>query len=190
MSKQELSRHFPFGLTTQWSPIKQQDLHSVRMADWLLDSTSLTARLKRHCQDFSVRVLGESYLALSADEQSQLATADSEGFVREVILFCDDKPWVFARTVVPLATLSQGQELQQLGERPLGALLFATPGMVRDAVEVTHLAADHPLSKSALLWGADKQRDLWGRRSRFLLPAGALLVSEMFLPDCAAYVEE
>ncbi|GAA5216416.1 chorismate--pyruvate lyase family protein [Corallincola platygyrae] len=172
----------------QWqAPACLEDADEA-VTDWLLDQTSLTARLKQQCQTFTVKVLGEGVQAFTPDEQILLHCRGQRGFVREVVLLCDDRPWVFARTVVPSATLERGKELGQLGSKPLGALLFSTPGMSRDLVEFTQLSSEHGLNQLALAEGAQaKPRELWGRRSRFCLPAGELLLSEIFLPDCQAY---
>jgi chorismate--pyruvate lyase len=188
VTEQTCLDNFPLGIDASWCLPTDLGEISVQMRDWLLDETSLTARLKRHCNDFAVRVLGESYHSLTLDERQMLATTEVDGFVREVLLLCDHSPWVFARTIVPRTTLLRGAALQNLGEQPLGALLFATPGMNRGKVEVTHLAADNPLCHRITAMGAGAaDKGLWGRRSCFSLPAGPLLVNEIFLPDCIAY---
>lgn len=103
--------------------------------------------------------------------------------IREVRLLCDEVPWVFARTVIPRTTLTGSERrLAHLGERPLGAVLFADPRMQRGAVEVARLEPGSGLHHHALQ-GTDGSVDaLWGRRSVFRLGRKPLLVSEIFLP--------
>lgn len=110
---------------------------------------------------------------------------DNEGaVVRMVYLLCDGKPWVFARTVIPLRTLSGPQRrLTHLGSKPLGELLFADKTMRRGEVEVARLAAGSPVFSMAAQALKQKPGEIWGRRSVFYLQGKPLLVSEMFLPD-------
>jgi chorismate lyase len=52
--------------------------------------------------------------------------------LREVYLLCDGVPWVYARTAIPRETLTgRHRRLAYLKTRPLGAMLFADPGMAR-----------------------------------------------------------
>lgn len=104
--------------------------------------------------------------------------------IREVHLLCDEIPWVFARTVIPRRTL-RGRErrLGLLGDRPLGAVLFADPRMQRGIVEIARLEAGNPLYHHALHGVAQAPEAIWGRRSVFSLGRKTLLVSEIFLPD-------
>ena len=101
----------PIGCEASWLwPSILQPVLSSHLYDWLTDSGSLTARLKQHCQYVSVDVLIEGLHPLSADEQTRLNLTDSLGFVREVLLKLDGIPWVFARTVMPLATLTGAEQ--------------------------------------------------------------------------------
>ncbi len=102
-------------------------------------------------------------------------------WVRQVHLLCAGRPWVFARTVIPAATLHGGQRsLVRLGERPLGAMLFANRSVRRGPMEIAAIAAGSPLHRMAL--GGGRRTRIWGRRSLFFFGARPLLVSEIFLP--------
>ena len=65
-----------------------------------------------------------------------------------------------------------------MGNRPLGAMLFADRTMKREEVEVASL----PLSHSANQYTGIK-KPIWGRRSVFRVSGKPLLVSEYFLPE-------
>lgn len=104
-------------------------------------------------------------------------------FVREVRLLCDDESLVFARTVIPVRTLTgPRRRLSRLGKKPLGAVLFADPSMVRSGIEIAKLSPGQPLFVRATTKLLKPPSNIWGRRSTFFLNHQPLLVSEIFLP--------
>lgn len=152
---------------------------------WLLDKGSLTDRLKRCCEGhFSVRVLNEAWQRPQRNEAQVLDMSGTAlAWVRQVQLLCNGKPWVFARTVIPVTTLSGAQRrLAHLGNRPLGAYLFADPGMQRSPVQLACIRPGSTLFDDAVQGLAAKPRAIWGRRSVFRVGGKPLLVSEIFLP--------
>lgn len=110
--------------------------------------------------------------------------------VREVELLCHEVPLVFARTVIPAASLrGPAKRLTLLGERPLGEVLFADPRMRRGQMEVARLQPRHPLFGVATADLQQRPDEIWGRRTLFHLGDASLLVNEVFLPairECAA----
>ncbi len=153
--------------------------------DWLLGTGSLTERLIQACPGcFSVRVLDEGWRRPRLDETRTLNMLPaSVGWVREVQLLCDGKPWVFARTIVPATTLTGPQrQLAYLGDRPLGAFLFADPAMQRGSVELARICRGQAMFGSATEGLAHLPGHLWGRRSVFRVGGKPLLVTEVFLP--------
>lgn len=155
------------------------------LRDWLLDSSSLTDQLRRACcGKFRVRVLGEAWQKPRRDERQLLHMRDYHvGLIRQVLLLCDGKPCVFARTVIPAATLTGRQRrLGFLGSKPLGAFLFADPGMKRGAVELARIRPGQAMFAQATSGLETVPGDIWGRRSVFHVGGKPLLVSEVFLP--------
>jgi len=69
---------------------------------WLLDPASLTRRIQSACPgSFRVEVLFQGWAQPQHNEVRELGMrTGSWGFVREVHLLCDGRPWVFARTVI------------------------------------------------------------------------------------------
>lgn len=156
--------------------------------DWLLDRSSLTLRLQRACSgQFSVEVVSQRMEPPMLSEARALQRPPQElALVRQVRLLCDDQPWVFARTVIPLPSLRGGlRQLALLGTRPLGAVLFADPTMHRSAIEITRVAQHKRLHRMALSTISSDAPEIWGRRSVFTLQKQPLLVSEFFLPPLA-----
>lgn len=133
---------------------------------------------------FSVRLLGQWRAHPLPSERRLLQIADRERvLVREVELQCDEDSWVFARTLIPPSSLcGRARRLGYLGNRPLGAVLFADPTTRRDRVEVGHLGHRHPLFARAVKNLDHEPEVLWGRRTLFHYAGRPLLVNEIFLP--------
>jgi len=151
---------------------------------WLLDPGSLTKRLLAVSGgDFRVQVLRQGHLPANQHERTALALEDRRWpFLREVHLRCHEQPWVFARTVIPQATLQgPARALTRLGSKPLGAVLFNHPQVRRGPIAVYRLQASR-ISPSCRGNGV-----IWGRQSLFYLQQMPLLVSEYFLADCPIY---
>lgn len=168
----------------RWRPIAtvSRRVLPASLVSWLLQTPSLTRRLRAECRDsFHVRVLSQSWRRPLHNERMALGMAHHEvGLVREVHLLCRRRPWVFARTVIPLQTMTGPvRRLARLGTRPLGGLLFADPSVRRDGLEIASIAPGHRLYGTAT--GGTDGAPIWGRRSVFHLDDKPLLVSEIFL---------
>lgn len=163
-----------------------QGMVPAEMACWLFDSGSLTARMIAACRgQFRVELISQGWQRPMLNEALRLnMDPDRLALVRQVYLYCDDTPWVFARTVIPRTTLSGPQRhLANLGTRPLGAVLFADPHMRRDEVEVACIRSGQRIFHSATRVLRGPVDEIWGRRSVFYLDNKALLVNEVFLPE-------
>jgi len=194
---------FPITLTSQWQSPSADNLSllSASLKDWLLDEGSLTARLKNHCDHFQVRVIGEQQQPCSAAEACDLIKVGEPILVREVLLYCDNVPQVFARSLLPLASLTgEEQILANLGEQPLGQVLFNNPSLQRLRLELSSfendsnvvalaskLAVQHASNSALVKASIIPKQKLWGRRSIFMLENKPLMVAEVFLPDAFAY---
>ena len=161
-----------------------------RMRDWLTDTESLTQKLIAHSTHFCVRRLRQERGFCLADERAVIElprrTCVQE---REVLLQCDDRPVVYAHTVVPLsATASDWPFFGMLGERSLGTTLFGDPRVVRGRLQYARLHAQHSLAIRARdAIGVDGiSFPLFARRCLYRRKKGVLLVTELFLPAIAA----
>ena len=165
---------------------RRRQLSSKRLPanirSWLFDASSLTARLIRYSSgDFRVELLSQEIRRPERDEAQTLGIAEHRfALIRQVHLCFGNQVVVYARTVIPLSTLTGAERSYgNLGNRPLGAMLFTDRSMRRDEVMVTKLSADNPLYKKT---GA-KDDAIWGRRSVFYVGDKPLLVSEYYLPE-------
>ncbi|WP_070885835.1 chorismate--pyruvate lyase family protein [Pseudomonas argentinensis] len=151
---------------------------SASVCDWLFNEQSLTRRLTElSAGGFSVSPLREGWLTLRDDECAALdVPPGSLGWVREVYLRGNGQPWVFARSVAARQALQgSGLDLQQLGSRSLGELLFSDQAFTRGELQVCRYPG-------AWLPAEALQDGLWARRSCFRRGPLAVLVAEVFLP--------
>lgn len=156
------------------------------MASWLGDRGSLTQRVIQCCGvgQFRVRLLHQGWgTPLNSESRILGMRRGMVALVRDVELRCNDCPWVFARTLIPVSSLKgAAQRLTQLGEKPLGAVLFSDPRVIRGATQVACLLPGQPLYQTACNHLAEKPDRLWGRRTLFYVEKRPLLVNEIFLP--------
>lgn len=182
-----LFRRLPPMRTDRWKPRTFQAGAPARLRPWLTDEGSLTARLQARCGRLQVRVLRSGMARPHEDERSVIDLARGRlAWLREVLLLADDRPVVFAHTVLaPRHLRGPWRMAAGMGGRPLGAALFAEPTIRRGALYCARLTAAHPLHRRAAAALGAELPTLWARRSRFLHGDRALLVTEVFLPGLA-----
>lgn len=159
----------------------------VKWRPWLSDTGSLTQRLLDASEgQLEVQVLRQSLGVPKLSERRALGLPQRRlALIREVVLLGVGVPWVYARSIIPLGTLSgRLRSLRHLDNRPLGALLFSDPSMCREPVEVACYSSASAQLPAGLI---AVQSPLWGRRSVFRLDKKPLLVSEIFLPGFKPY---
>ncbi|WP_295995462.1 chorismate lyase [Rugamonas sp.] len=155
---------------------------------WLSGGGSLTAKLKRHSEQFRVQCLHQRTARCLSDEAGAIGLHQpGRVWEREVLLRCDNTPVVFGHTVVPMsATATDWPLFSALGERSLGSTLFGDPRVRRGVLEFARLRESHPLmqrARAALGAGAHEEQALYARRCLYQRRQGLLLVTEVFLPS-------
>lgn len=157
---------------------------------WLIEKGSLTARLQQRYQHFSVKPLIVKYAKPTLDEAGLLhMTANDAALIREVFLIGNGQPVVFAHSVLPRNSLrGEWRGLGKLGNKPLGATLFANLEVKRTPLSYKKLSPNHALYQSAVNGLIDKPAFLWARRSVFNLNCANIMVTEVFLPHLVATV--
>lgn len=177
---------FPLTLPTNWlnASTQAQAIQHIPAQDWIQSESSLTVRVKELGIAFSLQVLNQSEQSLTQEQQKQLATNDTSAIFREVLLKQGNVPLVYAQTVIPKSTVTGTEKmLAELGNQPLGQVLFQSPQAVRSDIEFAEVAPntqlgqyiehelEQPITNSCYI-----------RRSNFLLNNKPLLVCECFLP--------
>ncbi|MFE8070529.1 chorismate lyase [Marinobacteraceae bacterium S3BR75-40.1] len=161
---------------TRWlaaQPPMAFQLPSAQVRNVLLDAGSLTRRLQRESHHrLQVRILREGPTRPSLPEAQALGLNPRQlAWGREILLCAGDTPWVRARTLFPLAP-AQGESgrFRQLGEKPLGLVLFQEPGWQRSAFRIGRVR------------NPDSPGSTWARRSSFQRGPDRLLITEWFFP--------
>ena len=160
-------------LASDWQLASAVTLPSVLEA-WLLEPASLTARLKSRARHFKLQVLQQQEYALP-EFITPLLPGIAHAQCREVLMSCNQLPCIYAQSWLPLATLAALQPLAQLGDQPLGEVIFQQQHVSRSEIEVARVQLSHPLT------AAVASGEYWARRSVFTLAGQPLLVAEVFL---------
>jgi chorismate--pyruvate lyase len=181
--------HPPFEPVGDWHPQPLESLHGqqppAHLLPWLLHPGSLTAALKHLSNhQFRVQVLSQRWQQPSLEERRQLELRDrSRALIREVLLYGNGQPWVYARSVLPERSLAgKSRYLRSLDNRPLGQLLFSEPDIRRGPIVLNHLQRN-PRCQLPVI--QELHQRAWGRRSTFWLRGKPLLVAEAFLSSFA-----
>ena len=152
---------------------------------WLVNDTSLTARLQKRYSGFYVKPLLQQDAKPLHDEAKMLALKPStKAYIREVLLIGNQQPVVYAHSVLPHRSLrGKWHKLGRLGNQPLGAALFKNMQVTRTPLSYKKLSNNHVLYRKAVREIAHPPAYLWARRSVFRLKCANILVTEVFLPE-------
>jgi len=152
---------------------------------WLHDYGSLTLRIQQRCNEFSVRPVQRGLARIARDESVLLGIPSRQlAYSREVFLYANNQPVVFAHSTCAAEHLrGTWGAVKGLGNRPLGAMLFSHPLVVRQPLHFRRLHPPHPLYRKAVVVLDKRPSQLWARRSLFYLQGAPLLVTEVFLPE-------
>ncbi|MCG8612898.1 MAG: chorismate lyase [Pseudomonadales bacterium] len=177
---------------TEVHPAQGQIQLPPQWRPWLLDRGSLTQRLIELSQGhFSVRVLNFQFDYPSLNERKQLKLPERRvALIREVELLCRNIPAVYARSIIPLNTLTgKEKQLRKLGKTPLGAVLFRSKAMHRGPITLCHeRVKDIPGLRARQNRHIDAEFKIWGRSSLFFLHEKPILVAEYFLPELLSLI--
>lgn len=168
-----------------WLPAERlgQAKIDAGVRSWLIGKGLLTQRVKDVCgAAYRLRLIEQNTGLLDAAQRAALLRNDTAGLFREIKMFCRDKVWVYARTIIPDSTLSRHPWLAELGDAALGETLHGISGVERSAYEYAWLPATDPVAARALSGSDIAPAGLWARRYRFTLHGAPLLVQELFFP--------
>ena len=183
---QEKKTHTVRGKPSFWKPARliQRVAASPQIQSWLNTPDSLTARIRQTCPQMTVLVLSEKTERPLLEECTALGLQpNDQAWVRCVLLQCGQQNWVYARTVIPnLTPESPWTPLQQLGNKPLGDVLFDLPSIQRTPFEFSGQALSGWPYLSEQLSLSETQGKGYARRSTFTQKNAPLLLTEVFLP--------
>ena len=106
-------------------------LTKKNILDWLEEEGSITARISSRAE-FKLEILNDDIGVAEDEEYIALEIPPEEVRIREVILFGDLVPLVYARSIIPELTALKGYpRLGTIGSKPLGDLLFQSELFVK-----------------------------------------------------------
>ena len=143
-------------------------LTKKNILDWLEEEGSITARISSRAE-FKLEILNDDIGFAEDEEYIALEIPPEEVRIREVVLFGDLVPLVYARSIIPELTALKGYPgLGTIGSKPLGDLLFQNELFVKTRREFAQFQSS---SKEVF----------WGRRTHYLVRGYPLSVMEVFL---------
>lgn len=145
----------------------EHELTNAEIKSWLLEQGPITKRIKS-IAEFRLELIQDEFSDATDDEILFLKIDSEEIRIREVILFGNENPMVFARTIIPDTTIEKGlKELGKIGNKPLGDILFE-----KDI-----------FSKEDIVFASfkDKESLFWGRKIKYTVKDQPFSVMEVFL---------
>ena len=148
--------YFPVQLKWHSSPLLHQEEQLGKEEKlWLMSQDSLTHRLKAQ-GNLSIQILHEGWIAHPKYQVWQ----------RDVLLCVQQKPWIFARTIIPQPLLLELPfKVCNLGIKPLGEQLFNHPQIKHTHLKFTHItkvvqekliAPEHYINQTPRIWGRSR----------------------------------
>ncbi|QQM63569.1 chorismate lyase [Pseudoalteromonas sp. LC2018020214] len=175
---------YPLSISANWQSTSYISDLSPLEQEWLFEQNSLTAKLKSNSKTFNVKVLSEQLFTLSPEQNLLLNSTAKTAINREVLLLCDNKPVVYAQSWLPKN--DSINPLHNMGERPLGDVIFQDPALKRTDIEIAYFDDTHPIQQLVTKLNLP-EKNLLGRRSVFSLKEYKFLVCEVFLPGAYLY---
>ena len=145
----------------------EHELTNAEIKSWLLEQGPITKRIKS-IAEFRLELIQDELSDATEDEILFLKIDSEEIRIREVILYGNENPMVFARTIIPNTTIEKGlRELGKIGNKPLGDILFE-----KDI-----------FSKEDIVFATFKDEEslFWGRKIKYTVKDQPFSVMEVFL---------
>ena len=143
-------------------------LKKQNILEWLNEEGSITAKISSDSK-FKLKILSDDIGNAEDEEYLALNIPSQKVRIREVILYGDLVPLVYARSIIPNQTSSKGYPgLGSIGSKPLGDLLFQSELFIKTNREFAQFQTP------------DKEV-IWGRRTHYLVRGYPLSVMEVFL---------
>ena len=134
---------------------------------WLLEKGPITKRIKS-VKKFRLELIQDKVANVEKVDKTFINSKSRKIRVREVVLFGNSKPMVFARTIIPNTTIEKGfAELGTLGESPLGDILFKKDIFIKE--NVAYASFRH------------EKKIFWGRKTKYTVKDLPFSVMEVFL---------
>jgi chorismate--pyruvate lyase len=162
----------------QWQSPDNFPYPSHYALQWLMEQGSLSHKLAEHCDHLSVKIVRSEVSPSESMSQDEVELLDHEVcWLREVVLYGDDAPWVIGRTLMSLDSIDRSRyDISQQGTVPIGVTVFSSADIKRDALQVARISTSNG--------------EFFARRSRLWMKGHPILVAELFLPKAPIYQQE
>ena len=152
--------------------LNQTDLLSKtdnkKILSWLNEEGSITKRISSKT-NFKLEVLQDDIGNAQEEEYKALNIIPEEVRIREVMLYGNAVPLVFARSIIPRLVSTKGYPgLGSIGSKPLGDLIFESDLFIKTFREFAEFQND------------GKEIN-WGRRTQYQVKGFPLSIMEVFL---------
>jgi len=145
----------------------ESKISNNEIRSWLLEKGPITKRIKKNGA-FKLHLIQDKLSFVKQEDKDFIDCKSNEIKLREVILFCENEPIVFAQTIIPFETISNGfKKLGNLGNKPLGDILFEKDIFTKDKVVYALFENESGL--------------YWGRKAKYLVKGFKFSVMEVFL---------
>ena len=152
--------------------LNQSDLLSQidnkEILSWLNEEGSITKRISSKT-NFLLEILKDDIGNAQEEEYKALNIIPEEVRIREVILYGNSVPLVFARSIIPKLVSTIGYPgLGSIGSKPLGDLIFESDLFIKICREFAEFQNDG-------------NEIIWGRRTQYEVKGYPLSIMEVFL---------
>ena len=157
-----------FNKLTSWmSETKSLEVQNKEILSWLNESGSITSRIKSF-SDFKLKLLRDGPGEVDSADDNLIISNYKENNIREVLLYSDEEPLIYAKSIIPLETIRLGLGvLGNLKENPLGDILFSNPEIKKEYM----LFSKFELNK----------KNFYGRKGIYTVRGFPFSVCEIFL---------
>lgn len=160
--------------TSTWNSYEAIELQidNDEVKSWLLENGPITKRIKSK-KEFKLQLVQDEVSSVEKIERAFLDYYLNDIQVREVVLFGNEHPMVFARTLIPVQTIQKGfAGLGEIGNKPLGDILFEKNIFTKG--ETVFASFNY------------KKELFWGRKTKYTVRGYPFSVMEVFLIDLNA----
>ena len=150
--------------------------------DWVKDKGSLSNRIKSIAL-FEITELKTSPIKIFNNEKAFFGKKkESDLYLREVLIFANKIPVIYARTVIPKKYLRGfWREIKRLRNSLLSEIVFDKKDIVRSDFVFNELSINDNLTKRLNLLSINYQSILVERQSYFMHGRENVLLTEVFL---------
>jgi len=156
---------------SKWISYEAMNVHlrNKTIKSWLLEKGPITKRIKSN-EKFELKLLRDDLGNVNKLDRSFLGHLSGDIKIREVILYGNENPRVYAQSIIPVETINQGlSKLGELGTKPLGDILFQKKIFKKEDTIFAQFK--------------DEKNIFWGRKTKYNVKNKPFSVMEVFLID-------